>query len=204
MLLYLKAGRYDVLCINYENYTIRVRDSDVVESGQRKISLPAYSSTELDLRYLNLDNPFTTTILTHFGSGLFGFKQKQSAKTMIFVRSRNPVHSAVFVDTAPCFNTSNASVASSSSYLYVNVGSETLRDLELDDGCGVELMYMTSWPAWKNNQSDWSCTDIHNMLLYGFELSWLRAFCNSVYGDFAYLNQTKLPHCLVGKSLNSY
>ncbi|KAK4260205.1 hypothetical protein QN277_003351 [Acacia crassicarpa] len=201
-LLYLKAGRYDVLCINYENYTIRVRDSDVLESGHRKISLPAYFSTELDLSYSNLDNPFTTTILTHFGSGLFGFELKQLAKNMIFVRCRNPVHSPRFVDTAPCFNTSNASVASSSSYLYMNVGSETLRDLELDDGCGVELMYMTSWPAWKNNQFDWSCTDIHNMLLYGFELSWLRALCNSVYGDFAYLNQTKHPDCLVYDIMN--
>ncbi|KAI9074615.1 hypothetical protein K1719_043456 [Acacia pycnantha] len=94
-------------------------------------------------------------------------------------RCEHPVDSLGFVDTAPCFNTSNASVSSSSSYSYVNVGSKTLWYLGLDDDCGIQLIYMTSWPALENNQnqSAWSCTDIHNMLLYGFDFSWLNSFC---------------------------
>ncbi|KAI9074610.1 hypothetical protein K1719_043451 [Acacia pycnantha] len=93
---------------------------------------------------------------------------------MIYVRCEGPLDSPGFVDTAPCFRTSNGSATSSSlssSYSYVNVGSETLWDLGLEDDCGI-----TSRLAPKNSQS-WSCTDIHNMLLGGFELSWLNSLC---------------------------
>ena len=84
----------------------------------------------------------------------------------------------------------------------MNVGSETLSDLALDNGCDIELIYMTSWPAHKNKHSAWSCTDIHNMLLYGFELSWLGALCHNAYGvDIGYFNETKHPSCLVCKYL---
>ncbi|XP_028774282.1 uncharacterized protein LOC114731313 [Neltuma alba] len=48
-------------------------------------------------------------------------------------------------------------------------------DVGLEDDCRIEVMYMTSWPALKNQSS--SCTDIHNMLLCGFELSWINSFC---------------------------
>lgn len=196
LLLYLKSGLYKVLSINYENYTIRVRDSEVPP-------LPAYSLSGLNLTSITFNDPYNTFIITHFKRGLLGFGMDQLAKTMIFVRCRNSVHSPAYVNTDPCFfNTSNGSIHSSSSFLhsYVNVGSETLSDLALDDGCDIELIYMTSWPAHKNNHSAWSCKDIHNMLLYGFELSWLGALCHTAY-DIGYINETKHPSCLVCKYL---
>ena len=50
---------------------------------------------------------------------------------------------------------------------------------EVEDSCQVEKMFLTSWPT-DNDDPNISCTDIHNELVYGFELSWLSGFCGNV------------------------
>ncbi|MED6178836.1 hypothetical protein PIB30_111277, partial [Stylosanthes scabra] len=61
---------------------------------------------------------------------------------------------------------------------YVSGVDKTLQELALGDSCRIEWMYLTSWPVQINNSSI-SSTDLHNMLLYGFELSWLKGYCNN-------------------------
>ena len=65
------------------------------------------------------------------------------------------------------------------STFYANVDGKSLRDLDLRDSCRIEWMYLTSWPA-VNNQSNISCADIRDMLLYGFELSWALISCKDL------------------------
>ncbi|XP_054808111.1 LEAF RUST 10 DISEASE-RESISTANCE LOCUS RECEPTOR-LIKE PROTEIN KINASE-like 2.2 [Prosopis cineraria] len=192
LVLYSQSGRYSVLSINYENYTIRVRDAEVVELNYS--SLPRDSLTDYNFSYRD---PYALTIETNYedGSGAYN----RLTKIMIYVRCKSPVDASVFVDTAPCFKNSSRSVAAASSYVYASViGRETAGEWGLGDDCGIEIMYMTSWPAPKNQS--WSCEDIHNMLVYGFELSWLNSDCLKV-GGYAYLDESKQRHC-AGSSIN--
>ncbi|KAI9074571.1 hypothetical protein K1719_043412 [Acacia pycnantha] len=192
LVMYWESVRYSVLFINYENYTIRVRDSNIVELDSS--SLPGYSLT-----YYNFSkwDPYTSTINARNENGVWQWYGLNT--NMIYVRCEHPVGSPKFVDTATCFKTSNGSVISSpNSYAYV--GSGFVGDVGLEDDCLVEMMYMTSWPALKNNQSAWSCTDIHNMLLHGFELSWLNSFCQDSGDGYEIIigvggNQ---PRCQIG------
>ncbi|KAI9074638.1 hypothetical protein K1719_043479 [Acacia pycnantha] len=190
LVMYWQSGKYRVLSINYEKYTIRVRDANIVELDSS--SLPGNSLTDYNF---SVPGPYTSPTEARYEHGTWlGYRLNTN---MIYVRCERPLDSPGFVDTAPCFRTSNGSATStssslSSSYSYVNVGSETLWDLGLDDDCGIQLIYITSRLAPKNSQS-WSCTDIHNMLLGGFELSWLNSFCQDP-GDSAYL-QGKEPYC---------
>ena len=39
---------------------------------------------------------------------------------------------------------------------------------------------LTLWPT-NNDDPNISCTDLHNELVYGFELSWLYDICGSYY-----------------------
>ncbi|PNX67641.1 kinase-like protein [Trifolium pratense] len=67
----------------------------------------------------------------------------------------------------------------------------------LGDGCGIELMFLTSWPVVEddggNNSSKMSCTDIHRMMFYGFELSWINSQCKD--GQNAELDQYNHTVC---------
>ncbi|KAK7809458.1 hypothetical protein CFP56_004087 [Quercus suber] len=48
-------------------------------------------------------------------------------------------------------------------------------------------MFLTSWPT-NNDDQNISCTDVHNELVYGFELSWLQRNC--------FLNGTNHIQCI--------
>ncbi|KAF1871359.1 hypothetical protein Lal_00020152 [Lupinus albus] len=110
---------------------------------------------------------------------------------MIYLRCPYPMSSSD--GTAACMNDDNP--YGEGSIFYVNVDNKSLWDLGLGDSCRIEFMYLTSWPAEYYNQSNISCTDIHNMLLYGFELSWLKAFCDDV--KVAILDGHGHPYCSV-------
>uniref|UniRef100_A0A7N2KLB1 Protein kinase domain-containing protein n=2 Tax=Quercus lobata TaxID=97700 RepID=A0A7N2KLB1_QUELO len=64
----------------------------------------------------------------------------------------------------------------------LKVGRTNARDVE--DSCKVEQMFLTSWPG-NDDPINTSCTDAHNELLYGFELSWLQVIFNDCYLDDA-------------------
>ncbi|XP_028774274.1 G-type lectin S-receptor-like serine/threonine-protein kinase At2g19130 isoform X2 [Neltuma alba] len=168
LVMYWQSGRYSISSIDYENRTIRVRDANIVE-------LDSSSPPEYSLTYYNFSNE--NEVVTRF-------RRYDGNMMMMFVKCEHPLHSPGFVDTAPCFNTSKGAAASSSSYSYVhvNVGYGTLGGLGLDDGCGIELIYMTSCPTAQSNQS-WSCIDIHNMLLYGFDLYWPYLYWHYLFAE---------------------
>ena len=85
------------------------------------------------------------------------------------------------------------------SYAYVSSGY--VWDVGLEKDCRIEMMCMTSWFALENQYSAWSCTDIHKMFLYGFELSWLNSFCPDSGHDYEIILGGKEPHCQRGKSI---
>ncbi|XP_054808557.1 rust resistance kinase Lr10-like isoform X2 [Prosopis cineraria] len=195
LVLHWQSGSYNVVSINYENYTIRVRDSNIVELDSS--SLPRDSLT--DYNFSKWD-PYTSTIDAHDENGVllwYGLN-----RDMIYVRCEQSVDSLEFVDTYRCFKSSNGSVSSSSSSsssdLYAYVGSGYVGDVGLEDDCRIEAMYMTSWPAW-NNQSR-SCADINHMLVYGFELSWLNSFCPESGDDYVIILGGRKPRCEIASN----
>nr|XP_048329749.1 rust resistance kinase Lr10-like isoform X3 [Ziziphus jujuba var. spinosa] len=60
---------------------------------------------------------------------------------------------------------------------------------ELEDSCRIELMVMITsrlQRIWENSSTNVSYKDIHNQLVYGFELSWLTSFVD--FGGTCYVN----------------
>ena len=172
LFLYWKSGKFNVQSINYNNYTIRLVDANVALHTHDHSSLPPYSLASYNFSFYYLE-PYR-----------YGFSRQNSGdviliKQMLYLRCPyNAVESSdLYVDdTATCMNGSYAL----GSTFYVNVGGKSPWDLGLGDSCRIEWMYPTSWPA-ENNRTNISCTDIHDMLLYGFELSWAISYCKHLY-----------------------
>ena len=95
-----------------------------------------------------------------------------------------PVNSPLYLDTSTCnYNDNSSSISDSKRHRYVTVG--TTKISEVEDSCQVEKMSLTSWPT-NNDDPNISCTDVHNELVYGFELSWLYGNCKSYCGGDYY------------------
>ncbi|KAE9608884.1 hypothetical protein Lalb_Chr08g0240421 [Lupinus albus] len=184
------SGKYYVQSINYNNLIIRLVDANI--GLHNYSSLPSHSlgtfsfcnQSEPSELYQNYQLQDTHSILT--------YDSKKLTELMIYLRCPYPMSSSD--GTAACMNDDNP--YGEGSIFYVNVDNKSLWDLGLGDSCRIEFMYLTSWPAEYYNQSNISCTDIHNMLLYGFELSWLKAFCDDV--KVAILDGHGHPYCSDG------
>ncbi|XP_062176987.1 rust resistance kinase Lr10-like isoform X2 [Alnus glutinosa] len=181
--LYLDAGKYYVRQINYDNYTIRV-----VDSGIDQVFIPRY--------FLNLSD--------------FNFRYSQAgrygeliSRSVVFVMCEIPVNSALYLETSTCFriNGSDSEYSSNSSktHRYVKVGKTN--PLDVKDTCQIEGMSLTSWPG--NDDRHVSCSDVHNALAYGFELSWHPVMCERICGSrqYCYLDEANHVHCYLQYSL---
>ncbi|CAL0319495.1 unnamed protein product [Lupinus luteus] len=177
---YWNSGKYYVQSINYNNLTIRLVDANIGlhnYSSPPSHSLGAFSF----INQYNPSEPYQNFQFQHTDS-IATFYIKNLTKLMIYLRCPYPMSSSD--GTASCMN---------DSIFYVNVGNKSLWDLGLGDSCHIEFMYLTSWPAEYYNQSNISCTDIHNMMLYGFEVSWQTAFCD--VRSLAIFDDHGNPHC---------
>jgi hypothetical protein len=81
---------------------------------------------------------------------------------------------------------------------FVDSYNKSMSELGLGDGCHIEFMYLTSWPLEVDHgggggNNNMSCTDIRNMMFYGFELSWINSL--SKYGWYAKLNDNNQSKC---------
>ena len=105
-----------------------------------------------------------------------------------------PVNSPLYLDTATCnYNDISSSISDSKRYRYVTVGITNVSEVE--ESCKVEKMFRTSWP--RSDDSNISCKDVHNELVYGFELSWLDNICADYFPKYSYcyLNDTNHVQC---------
>ncbi|KAK9912525.1 hypothetical protein M0R45_036387 [Rubus argutus] len=160
--LYLYSGKYNVRSINYENYTIRVVDANVREDNCA--SLPRYS-----LASYNFSDEDPYSMFLRRGNTFWDSERFELSKPIIFITCETrQVNEPLSVDTAPCIDVS-------SGHSFINIGSLIASDLR--DSCRIELMVLTS--SWIGTNS--SYIDIHDGLLYGFELSWLRSYYRGGY-----------------------
>ena len=169
--LYLFGGRYKyyVQEISYSNYTIRIVDSSIHKDNY--FSTPSYSLYPYNSSFYH---PYTTYQLKRTDVW-----DPPLSRTVVWMSCEKPVNSPLYLDTSTCnYNdNSSSSISDSKRYRYVTVGITYASEVE--DSCQLEKMFLTSWPI--NNIS---CTDVHNELVYGFELSWLDGIgiCESYCG----------------------
>ncbi|XP_021816916.1 rust resistance kinase Lr10-like isoform X2 [Prunus avium] len=177
--LYLYSGKYYVQEINYNNYTIRVVDANLHKGNCS--SIPHYSLSTYNFSY---KDPYR--VYQSRGTALGGiYDFELSKKPIIFLTCETPVNSPLYVDTAPCIGAMSSS--SSNGHSYVSVGRLSASDLR--EFCRVELMVMISSQLTKNN----SYIDIHNEMIYGFELTWLK---ESYKRGLSYMDSdTNKVHC---------
>ncbi|XP_061996552.1 rust resistance kinase Lr10-like [Rosa rugosa] len=160
--LHLYSGKYYVLAINYGNYTIRVVDANIRKDNCS--SLPRYSLASYNFSY---KDPYSHYIWK--GVSWLQLDRFELSKPIIFMSCENrPGNSSLYVDTASCIN-------ATSGHSFVIAGDLDASDLW--DSCRIDLMVLTSWIGTKDVNS--SYIDIHNELLYGFELSWLDSYRGS-------------------------
>ncbi|KAL1309708.1 hypothetical protein AAHE18_17G197100 [Arachis hypogaea] len=166
LFLYLKSIKFQVQSINYNNYTIRLADANVaLHSHDLSYPLP-YSLTPSNFTGAQ-DEPYQDRFYKqHF------YHVIRLTKQMVYLMRCPPYGVESSSAAATCMNGSYAL----GSTLYVSDIDKTLQDLAFVDSCHIEWMYVTSWPAEIKHRNN-SCTDIHYMLLYGFELSWLKVYC---------------------------
>ncbi|KAM5551376.1 rust resistance kinase Lr10-like [Rosa sericea] len=159
--LHLYSGKYYVLAINYGNYTIRVVDANVRKGNCSSIprnSLASYNFSDED--------PYDIDIWK--GANWGNADRFVLSKPIIFMTCETrPVNSYLYMDTAPCIN-------ATSGHSFVITGGLYASDLW--DSCRIELMVLTSSSIGIKDVNS-SYIDIHNELLYGFELSWLDSNC---------------------------
>ncbi|GMY07482.1 rust resistance kinase Lr10-like isoform X2 [Fagus crenata] len=211
--LYLFEGqsKYYVQEINYNNYTIRIVDSGIQKDNYS--STPTYSLNHY--KFSSFTSVYTTYQPKRTKTNYIKHKLSRSA-VFLSCDCKTPVNSLFYLDSSTCIDngdqyassnsskdngdqySSNTSISHSKSkrYRYVRVGTTTATDV--GDSCKVEQMFLTSWPG-NEDPNNISCTDVHNELIYGFELSWLQDYCPSYCrGDnsICFIDDTNHVQCL--------
>ncbi|CAI8605495.1 unnamed protein product [Vicia faba] len=170
LILYdISYGKYYVQSINYDNFTIRLLDFNLLYSNY-SLS-PDYSLGLYDFSY---------DIFPYLD--YYQYKNETDyalTKSMLFVSCPNRMEYSYIGN---CMNIS--SYTEYGNPFYIGVYRKTISELGLGDGCRIEFMYPSSWDLQDRNNNNISCTDIRRMMLYGFELSWLNSLCKDGVGAY--------------------
>ncbi|RQP01755.1 hypothetical protein POPTR_017G009100v4 [Populus trichocarpa] len=167
--LYLYMEKYYVQAINYNNFTIRLVDAAVQKDDC--FSIPHQSITEYPLA--SADGYYFYEI----------YRAKGYVLTFLCCKNQMLNPPDYIMDTSSCKNGSGTAYNSSSSssisspscvdmegYSYVMVDGQIQ---DVPDLCSINLIYYVS-----KNMRNKSYTDVHDILVYGFELSWFDFCCD--------------------------
>lgn len=159
-LLYLNSQqKYKVKAINYHNFTIRLVDVSV---NNDTCSFPNCSLYRHNFSH---DYPYGTERYQYINYPIN------------FMSCPHPLNnSSFFTDTNACANREkvlDASNSLSSRRIYIKVGHMNASDVT--DMCRIDHIVMTSWKF--KDVKNVSVSEIHDSLLYGFQLSWITYPC---------------------------
>ncbi|KAF8380059.1 hypothetical protein HHK36_027529 [Tetracentron sinense] len=159
-ILYLFSGRFYVEDIGYANSTIRLVDPGVHKGNCS--SLPLYSLTNYNFSSPAISFKLRATNPYYF-YGLYN--------TIIFSNCEYPVNAHQYVDTSTCISGSSSTSSSLQRYSYAIVGP--MRVLDFEDSCSFDVMVWSRLTPFGN----YSLSDIHDELVWGFELRWPKGYC---------------------------
>ncbi|XP_057721978.1 LEAF RUST 10 DISEASE-RESISTANCE LOCUS RECEPTOR-LIKE PROTEIN KINASE-like 2.1 isoform X1 [Arachis stenosperma] len=192
-LLYLFPGiSYHVQAINYNNFTIRLVDPAISDSGNDCSTLPRYflSARNFSDSYGYMDIPKysepygTIQERTHYDV-------VRMFENVIFLNCSYPIRDDPrFVDAAPCVKEGGN--------VYAVLGDMDVG--ELRDECRVKMVAASSFlvppRSWEDSffiYQNLSYAEIHRKLSYGFHLSWMiGGACSSACGQLSscFFNET--------------
>ncbi|KAM3682002.1 hypothetical protein ACJW31_12G039600 [Castanea mollissima] len=187
------SGKYYVEEISYNNYTIRIVDSGIQKNNY--FSTPNYSLYRYNFSS-QYWNGYTTYQLQRKGTVPEWYPEL--SRSLVWMSCEKPVNSTLYLDTCN-YNNNSSSISDSKRYRYVTVGITNASEVE--DSCQVEKMFLTSWPINNDDPANISCTDVHNELVYGFELSWLYGICGSYCPGDCYLDEANHIQCYHGSTV---
>nr|GMD53696.1 rust resistance kinase Lr10-like isoform X1 [Ipomoea batatas] len=168
------VGTSTILPSLFGNYTIRVVDPDVQENNI--CSFPKYDLAQY--RFSGYHSSYDIASTTYV--------------PIIFLSCPFPMKSSAFVETTKeCWNNkSSGGRKAPQLYSYAKVGRLYASDLRIS--CRVELITMTSLRIQEKNVSS-SLLEIHDALMYGFELFWFNAVCyqSCLFSHLCYLDNVK-------------
>jgi len=175
-LLYLYSVKYQVLAINYKNYTVRVVDPALQLGNCSSLPLRSLSRSNFSDTYYDYTDPYQAGLRS---------SENWEPLTLIFehIVFLNCNHSVrengKYVETEKCVKWD------SKGYAYAVGGDLKAEDIEV--GCDIKLVAPTSLRSLNNH----SYTSMHSSLAYGFEISWLQLACqthNFCSDGFCYFN----------------
>jgi hypothetical protein len=183
--LYLDMEKYYVQTINYSDFTIQLVNAAIQKDDC--FSIPHHSFTEKLLR-------------SAYGHYYYETNWPESS-VLTFLCCKNQMrlnHTDYIMDTSSCKNGSGTAYSSSSSssisspscvdmegHSYVMVDGDIINDVP--DLCRINLIYSVP-----KNMTNMSYTDVHDILVYGFELSWFYFCCH-----YSTLNRCNLDEATV-------
>jgi hypothetical protein len=190
-----------VKSINYNNYTIRLTDPGIQESDCS--SIPQYylynSNFTSYYFYLNSDDKYPyQTFQNRIISGEAPYGDMMNLpmfQHVIYINCSNPVRDdPVYTDTASCINNGG--------HVYAIAGDLKVGDLKYDD-CHVEIVTAISFfryhysplNYWEIPNEKLSYSEIHRMLVDGFEVSWMSSPCQDQCED-PYCNLSEITWSL--------
>ncbi|KAL8537975.1 hypothetical protein ACS0TY_000066 [Phlomoides rotata] len=169
-LVYLNSQKYEVKAINYNNFTVRVVDVSI--NNTNTCSFPNQSIYPYSFRG---GYPYVMgRVYLHYDK-----RYAEVAVPINFMSCPNPlINSSFLTDTNDCAYRDGALDASNSSnsrHTYIKAGHMNASDVR-DDMCRIDVIAMTSWEF--EDLKNVSVSEIHESLLYGFELSWFWYPCS--------------------------
>jgi len=195
--LYLDMVKYYVQAINYSNFTIRLVDASVQKDDC--FSIPHHSITEDQVLRSAYDNYYYEI-------------NRANSSVLTFLCCKNQMLNPpdYIMDASSCKNGSGTAYSSSSSssisspscvdmeghsYVMVDGGIQDVPDL-----CRIDLIYSVP-----KNMRNMSYTDVHDILVYGFELSWFSFCCDTGKENRCNLDEAtvKNNYCLSLSQLTS-
>ncbi|KAF4388055.1 hypothetical protein F8388_014738 [Cannabis sativa] len=177
---------YHVEAINYNNYTIRLVDPNIQKGNCSSIPT-SYSSSN------TLPSPFELQITFRKGERFWStnFVTYPTSERVLFLSCENKVYNnSLYIDTAPCINTSDLSGNPKTRFLYVAYASG-FKYSDLVESCQI---YQTALVSSKKDRNytmmTMSYQDVHDEFSYGFEASWLRILQKNVEENFCYISES--------------
>ncbi|XP_016207336.1 uncharacterized protein LOC107647801 [Arachis ipaensis] len=198
--LYLFPGiSYHVQAINYNNFTIRLVDPAISDSGDDCSTLPSYSLSTTNFGdsygYIGVPKPYGATQERTY------YALVRMFENVIFLNCSNPIRdNPRFVDASPCIKEGGN--------VYAVLGDMEVG--ELRDECHVKMVAASSFlvpprPVYDSFIIDQnlSYAEIHRKLTCGFHLSWmLGGACPSACDQLSscFFNETS-PNLITCRSL---
>jgi hypothetical protein len=179
--LTLSSSKYYVKSINYNNYTIRLVDPGIQESDCS--SMPRY--------FLTTSNFTSSYDYNYRGDPYETFQDRIPSGTLplfdhvVYMNCSNLVRDDhAYTDTASCIK-----LNSQGGHVYAIARDLTVRNLKHND-CHVEVVTAISFFGYnrsgvepRNFYQKFSYSEIHRMLVDGFEVSWLSGPCQDLCGN---------------------